>query len=294
MRIKQSLRSSGIITVSVNLILALLKTGVWVVTGSLSILSEAVNSWVDTVYSGVVVLGLFASTKEPTGKYPEGYRRIEPFVAIFISLGIILTALFVGYKAIQSINTTYQISNEYVGIIILLISAAVKLGLYKYCMKIYKSTNSPIMKAIGVDNRNDILTGIIAFIGIIGSMLGYSTIDTYGAIIISIAILYSGIDILIENSEYVLARSVPDEEVERIKESALSNESVQGLHDVQIHYSGPQVDVSMHLEVDGGLSIEEGHKIERSVADNIRERSEYPINEINLHIDPKSLYEWSN
>lgn len=46
MRIKQSLRSSGIITVSVNLILALLKTGVWILTGSLSILSEAVHSWV--------------------------------------------------------------------------------------------------------------------------------------------------------------------------------------------------------------------------------------------------------
>jgi divalent metal cation (Fe/Co/Zn/Cd) transporter len=50
----------------------------------------------------------------------------------------------------------------------------------------------------------------------------------------------------------------------------------------------------MHIEVPGGLSIEQAHKIELKTADNIRDCAEEPINEINIHTDPESLNEWKH
>lgn len=291
---KKGLRNIGISLVILNLFLALLKTIVWLHTDSLAVFSEAANSWIDTVYSLLILVGIFISTKDPTEQYPEGYRRIEPFIAIVTGIGVVITALVVARGAAETILTgNSEVVSESSAITVLVFSGLMKYVMYRYCIKIYQQTKSPIIMAVGIDNRNDILTIIIALTGLLATTIGFQ-IDAYAAILVSVAILYSGITILKKNSEYVLARTVPEEQKESIRKVALENENVKGLHDVRIHYSGPQIDVSMHLEVPGGLTIEEGHEIEKKVSDRIQKVCEDEINEINLHTDPKSLEEWED
>lgn len=291
---KKGLRNIGISLVILNLFLALLKTIAWLHTDSLAVFSEAANSWIDTVYSLLILVGIFISTKDPTEQYPEGYRRIEPFIAIVTGIGVVITALVVARGAAETILTgNSEVVSESSAITVLVFSGLMKYVMYRYCIKIYQQTKSPIIMAVGIDNRNDILTIIIALTGLLATTIGFQ-IDAYAAILVSVAILYSGITILKKNSEYVLARTVPEEQKESIRKVALENENVKGLHDVRIHYSGPQIDVSMHLEVPGGLTIEEGHEIEKKVSDRIQKVCEDEINEINLHTDPKSLEEWED
>lgn len=289
---KQDLRNIGLTLVLLNFFLALLKTIAWIHTDSLAVFSEATNSWIDTLYSILILAGVFISTKDPTEQYPEGYRRIEPFIAIITGIGVIITSLLIARTAAQTILTgESNVISEVSAITVLAFSGLTKYIMYRYCIRIYNTTKSPIIRAVGVDNRNDILTIIVALTGLVATSVGFN-VDAYAASLVSVAILYSGITILKQNAEYVLARSVPDDQKQQIKNVALDNEKVEGLHDVRVHYSGPQIDVSMHLEVPGGLTIEEGHEIERSVSEEIHSVCDEEINEINLHTDPKSLKEW--
>lgn len=290
---KKLLRTVGGVLILGNLLLALMKTGVWVYTDSLSIQSEAVNSWVDTVYSFVVFAGIYLSTRDANDKYPEGHHRVEPFVSIVVGLAIIVTGIAVANNAIQTVlSEPENISNVFVALSSLVVTAAVKYLMYLYTIKKEENIKSPLLLAVAKDNRNDLLTVLVAFVGIVGYNLGLTNLDAIAAFLVSVAIAYSGIEVLYENTGYILGRSVSEDEKEKIIEAAKNHKSVRGVHDVQIHYSGPKVDISMHLEVDGGITIEESHDIETTVGTRLREASEDPVNEINLHIDPYTLEEW--
>lgn len=292
---KRVMRSVGLILVGANLLLALVKTGGWLLTDSLALQSEAANSWVDTLYSLVVLSGIVISTKDPNESYPEGYRRVEPFVSLIISLGIFSTSVFVGMKAIRSLSSPEaHISLPTVGLGILFVGAIAKYAMYKYCLAKSETADSPAVAAVATENRNDILTAMIAVVGIVGSEVGFPQVDAVAAIIIALAIAYSGYELLHENLGYILARA-PDSKLRRkIKEAALSHKDVYGVHDTEMHYSGPLLDVSMHIEVEGGMTVEKAHDIEISVADRIRDTCDEPINEINIHVDPLSLGEWKS
>lgn len=292
---KKLLRTVGIFLILGNLFLALLKTGTWIYTDSLSIQSEAVNSWVDTVYSIVVFLGIYLSTRDANEKYPEGHHRLEPFVSIVVGIAIIITGIAVANNAVLSIlSPTSDVTDAFLGIATLIVTAIVKYVMYLYTVKKEDDISSPLLIAVATDNKNDLLTVLVAFIGLIGYSIGLTNLDAIAAFIVSLAIAYSGADILYENTGYVLGRSVDKDEKKDIIEAAKETEHVKGVHDVQIHYSGPKVDISMHLEVDGGITIERAHNIETTVGTNLRNTCSDPVNEINLHIDPYTLEEWKD
>lgn len=286
------IRLVGLFLVILNVVTVIIKLVAWQYSGSSAVLSEAINSIVDVVYSVLILAGIYISTKSSDDNYPEGYRRIEPFLSILIGFGIILTGGIVGYNSIESITSNKQATSSFVALLVLLTSVGLKIVMYKVCMISYKRTNSPVLSAVGIDNRNDILTIIIAIIGVTGTHYGVYSLDGYSAAVISVAIAYSGLEIIKENSGYALAHSVPDDVYENIVDVVTDHKKVNNVHDVQIHHSGPEIDISMHVEIPGNISVENSHQTEVVLANKIKESCDIPINEINLHMDPESLGEW--
>src|SRR6056297_2404341 len=83
-----TLRRVAFVVLGVNLVLVAAKAATWYVTGSLAVGSEAVNSLADSVYSVVILAGLYLTTQPPDFEHPHGHERIEPFVGLFVALGI--------------------------------------------------------------------------------------------------------------------------------------------------------------------------------------------------------------
>lgn len=283
----------GLVIVFANLFLLSIKGVVWWYSGSIAVQSEAFNSLVDFVYSLIIISGFLLSRREKTSEYPEGLIRLEPLVSLFVSGAIVLTGGFIMYNGVQQLLFD-QVTTNRTGLAIGVLGAGslIKLGLYKYISNAADEHNSPSLAATAVDTRNDILTALIALTGVVGSRFGLPEIEAISAILVAGYIVYSGVKVGEENIEYALGRSVPDEVYTKITEQALTHPDVEGIHDVEIHYTGPILDISMHIEVEGGMTIEEGHTIETTVADKIRDVVGEGINEINIHLDPDSLDEW--
>src|SRR6056297_1344835 len=85
---ERSMRRVGAIVLAVNVLLAVAKGLVWWTTGSLAVGSEAVNSIADSAYSLVIFAGLYLTTRPPDFDHPHGHERIEPFVSLFVALGV--------------------------------------------------------------------------------------------------------------------------------------------------------------------------------------------------------------
>jgi cation diffusion facilitator family transporter len=288
---RTALRRVGLLVLGANLVLVLAKAAVYGLTGSLAVGSEAVNSLADTVYSLVVLGGLYLTTQPPDFEHPHGHERIEPFVSLFVALGVFAAGGLVLWQAGRSVlsgDVAVGAGGPAVGVLVF--AALVKYGLFRYVLRIAGEYHSPALRATALDNRNDILTAGAALVGVLGAAAGFPLLDPLAAGVVAFGILYTGYDIVRDNVGYLVGSAPPEDLRAEIVRRALSHPEVRGAHDVVAHYVGPEVDVSLHIEVEGERTLLEAHDIETAVVESIRELP--GIDDVFVHVDPREAGEW--
>ncbi|WP_435333653.1 cation diffusion facilitator family transporter [Haloarchaeobius sp. TZWWS8] len=286
-----AVRRVGAVVVVVNVLLVAAKATVYWQTGSLAVGSEAVNSLSDSAYSLVVLAGLYLTTQPPDFEHPHGHERIEPFVSLFVAAGIFAAGGFVFWQAgttllAGDVATHYSTS----AVAVLVFSGVLKYVLYRYCLRAGENVHSPALVATAVDNRNDVLTAGAALVGVLGAGAGFPVLDPLAAIVVSLAIVWTGVEIVRDNVNYLVGAAPPDDLRAEIVKRALAHPDVRGVHDVVAHYVGPEIDVSLHIEVEGELTLFEAHDIESAVVQSIQAIEQ--VDDVFVHLDPKELGEW--
>jgi len=289
----RTLRRVGVVVLVANVALVAAKGAVYLQTGSLAVGSEAVNSLADTVYSLIVLGGLYLTTRPPDVEHPHGHERIEPFVSLFVAAGIFVAGGVIVWQAAQAVLAVDPDPvRDPAAIAVLLLTAAVKFGLYRYCLAVGEDRRSPALVATALDNRNDILTAGAALVGVVGAWVGYPVLDPIAAGVVAVGIVYTGVEIVRDNVNYLVGAAPPEELRREIVERALAHEEVEGVHDVVAHYVGPEIDVSLHIEVEGRRTLFEAHDIESAVVAEIEALPE--VDDVFVHVDPKELGEWKD
>ncbi|MFC3477328.1 cation diffusion facilitator family transporter [Halobacterium litoreum] len=290
---KRAVRRVGFVVLAANLALVAAKGGAWWLTGSLAVGSEAVNSLADVAYSLVVLGGIYLTTQPPDFEHPHGHERIEPFVSLVVALGVLAAGAGVIWQAATALQAgTYGRSANVAAVVVLVGTAVAKFALYRYCLDVAEEHHSPAVRATALDNRNDILTAGAALAGVLGSAAGYPVLDPAAALVVAVGILYTGYEIVRDNVNYLVGAAPPEDLREEILERALAHPDVEGAHDVVAHYVGPEVDVSLHIEVEGEMTLHDAHDIETEL---IRDLESIPeVDDVFVHVDPKELGEWKD
>ncbi len=288
----RELRRVGLLVLGVNVGLALAKGLVYAETGSLAVGSEALNSLADSAYSLVIVGGLYLTTRPPDFEHPHGHERIEPFVSLAVALGIFAAGGLVLWQAGTALLSADPVSvaRGPAAVVVLAGAAVVKFGLYRYCLRAGRDRHSPALVATAVDNRNDILTAIAALVGVVGASLGYPILDPLAAGVVAVGICYTGIEVVRDNLDYLVGAAPPEDLRAELVRRALAHPEVQGAHDVIAHYVGPEIDVSLHIEVEGDRTLLEAHDIESEVMASLQALPQ--VDDVFVHVDPKEAGEW--
>jgi len=291
---RQAVRRIGWVVLAVNLLLALGKGWVAIATGSLAVGSEAVNSLADSAYSVVVLGGLVLTTQPPDPEHPHGHERIEPFVSLVVALGVFAAGGAVLWQATTTVlaGGVAATTRSGAAVAVLAATAVVKYVLYRYCLAAAAEHTSPALTATALDNRADVLTAGAALVGVLGAGAGYPLLDPVAAGVVALGILYSGVEIVRDNINYLVGAAPPEDLRSEIVQRALAHPDIEGAHDVVAHYVGPEIDVSLHIEVEGGKTLREAHDIETAVIDSIGQLS--GIDDVFVHVDPKELDEWED
>ena len=288
---RRTLRRVGLLLFGANLLLFLLKGVVAVETGSFAVESEAINSLADSVYSLVIVAGLYLTTQPPDFEHPHGHERIEPFVSLFVAVGIFAAGGLVLYQSgMALLGGTIDPVQSPAAVAVLVFSIAAKLALYRYCLRIGQEWQSPALVATALDNRNDVLTAGAALVGVLGASLGFPLLDPLAAMIVAVGILHTGVEVVRDNVNYLVGAAPPEELRAEIVQRALEHPDVMGAHDVIAHYVGPEIDVSLHVEVEGDRTLREAHDIETAVVQAVEDLDQ--VDDAFVHVDPRELGEW--
>lgn len=287
----ETIRRVGTVVLAVNVALVALKGGVWLLSGSLAVGSEAVNSITDVGYSVVVLAGLHLTAQPPDLDHPHGHERIEPFVSLFIALAIFAAGSAILWQATTAIlSGDISVATGPIAAVVLFVTIVVKLALYRYSLHAGQAVNSPALMATAKDNYIDVFTAGAALVGVLGAAVGFPVFDPLAAGFVSLGILYTGVEIVQENVDYLVGRAPPEDLRAEILERVYSHPDVEGVHDVVAHYVGPEIDVSIHIEVEGDRTLFEAHDIETAVVTSIRDIDE--VDDVFVHIDPRELGEW--
>ncbi len=289
---KRGFTRASAVNVLGNAVKIVVEGAVGLAFGSVALLADAAHSVADLVASAVVLLWGRNVYADPDETHPHGHQRIEPLAALFVGTVIILLGLNLLYESARGliVGTAVTFSPLLIGA--LLFAMADMYLLYWYTTRVNETVGSSALEALAIDCRNDIYTSIAALVGVIGVFFGATVFDAVAGGLVSLLVIYQGVEIGRENVSYLIGAAPSDEQRREITETLRSHPAVRGVHDLAVFYDGTDLEVEAHVEVDGELTLVEAHDIETELVYALRELDD--VGDVHLHLDPAGIGEWKD
>ncbi|MGI6082611.1 MAG: cation diffusion facilitator family transporter [Limnochordia bacterium] len=253
--------------VFISLVLFGSKLWAWIASGSLAVLSDALNSALDVFSYAVLAICINIQDKAPDANHPYGHRRAEPLASMLIALIAALLGFTLLKDGMLGLFDPVTAESTPVGYWVLGFSIVAKLGLVAAYRVSWAKSQSVAIKASLVDSRNDILASLVALLGFsVGGLW-----DTLAAMLIGMWIIWSGVRVGLENLGYVMGHSPPPDVLSQLRDVALSVSGVHDTNDLLAHYVGDHLHVELHAEVDSHLSLKDGHRIETEIRERLED-----------------------
>jgi cation diffusion facilitator family transporter len=270
-----------------NIFLVILKVIVGIISGSVSIISEAAHSAIDLVASLIAFFSVRVSNMPPDKEHPYGHGKIENVSGVVEGLLIIIAAIWIVYHSIHSLIANEPVQYLKWGVVVMIVSAVVNFFVSRRLYKVAKETDSIALEADALHLKTDIYTsvGVAAGIGLIW-ITGWHILDPVIAILVALIILSEAYNLIRSAFNPLLDNSLDQDEVDTITEiiGEFTNDCI-GYHHLRTRKSGPYKYIDFHLEVPDNMTVKESHNL----CDRLEERLKEKISavDINIHVEPK-------
>lgn len=278
---------STFIGIIVSALLAVLKALGGIFGNSYALIADAIESTADIFTSSMLWLGLKWASKPADEDHPYGHGKAEALIAIGIGAALAIAAFVIGKESIHNIITPHKTPKPYT-LIILLVVILTKEVLYRYVKKTGHETNSDAIKADAFHHRSDAITSAAAFVGISIALIGgngYEVADDYAALFAGVIILINVYHIVRPAIGELLDEDLDPALNERVRELAAEVKGVKNVEKCHTRKMGILNHADLHIWVDGGLSVTEGHTIAHAVKDHIQHVLPQ-FAEVMIHIEP--------
>lgn len=282
----QNITLTGLVA---NICLSIVKFSIGFWGNSQAVVADALHSLSDTSSDLVILFGVKYWTAPPDDSHPYGHQKIESCIAIIISFIILSAACAIGYKGLvmlQAGNNHPEL--KWIVVIGPLISIIIKEILFKITYKVGIKTNSPSLKANAWHHRADALSSIPVFIAVAASLIDPKLrfLDQVAAVIVSAFIVKVGLEIFINNINDLLDTGISKEKIRELKKTINNIQSVRGVHKFRTRKIANYIYIDLHLEVDGQLSVIQGHDISEQVKHTLIETNPKII-DVMVHLEPE-------
>ena len=244
-------RLSGITGMVCNALLFAGKLAIGLLSGSVSIIADALNNLSDAASSIVTLIGFKLAEKPADKHHPYGHARYEYLSGLAVAGMILIIGFELGKSSVEKILHPEAVTFTLPTLLVLVGSVAVKLWLYFFNRRLGKHIESGTLLATAADSRNDVLaTAAVLAAGLIEYFTTWR-IDGYMGLAVALFILYSGVRQAKETISPLLGEAASPELRQLIVQIMESDPRVLGYHDLMVHDYGPgQRFASLHVEMD--------------------------------------------
>lgn len=275
------------LSVASNTILVIAKLIIGVLSGSVSIMSEAVHSGMDLVAALIAWFSVRESGKPADEKHPFGHGKIENVSGTIEAMLIFAAASYIIYEAIHKlIKGKIEIEQLWLGAAVMAVSAVVNFLVSRHLMKVAIKTDSIALEADAAHLRTDVYTSAGVLIGLVLIKLtGITMLDPIVAICVALLIIKAAFDLTKSAFFHILDIKLPDEELLIIR-SVMDEYADKFIeyHKLRTRKSGHIRHIDMHLVVPKLMTVEMAHTLTHQITGAIEERLAY--SHVLVHIEP--------
>jgi cation diffusion facilitator family transporter len=244
-------------------------------TGSVGLLSDALESGVNLVAALMALWALTVATRPPDEEHAYGHDKAEYFSSGVEGTLILLAAFIIAVTALQDLLAPPPLERLTIGLAISVVAAlanGVTGGLLLRAGRHYRST------ALEADARHlftDVWTtaGVVLGLGVV-TLTGWRYVDPVIALLVAANILYHGLKLVREAIDGLMDRALPEAEVvqiEKILAGHVAMHADAAFHALRTRRSGMQRFMSVHVQVPGAWSVQEGHTFVEEIERDVRE-----------------------
>ena len=276
----------SLISIISNSILILFKVIAGILSGSVSIISEAIHSSMDLIASLVAFYSVKESSKPADKDHPYGHGKIENISGIFEGILIFVAAGMIIFEAIKKIMNPSVIEKEYIALAVMLFSALVNFFVSRKLYKVAKEEDSMALEADALHLKTDVYTALGVGIGILLIMITkLSILDSIVAILVAMLIVKEAFELCKNALGYLIDTKLPDEDEAKIKMIIEEHkDKFIDYHKLKTRKSGNMKHIDFHITVDPDLTVREAHSIiavlKKEMCDSLKNTR------VNIHLDP--------
>jgi len=282
-----SLKRYAWLSIAAALATILLKGAAWWMTGSVGLLSDALESFVNlaAAFMALAMLSLAATPEDED--HPHGHSKAEYFSSAFEGFLILVAAASIGYTAVNRLMNLQPLEDVAIGLAVSVLASLINLATARTLMAVGREHNSITLEADAHHLLTDVWTsaGVIVGVGLVWAT-GWLWLDPVIALLVAANIVWTGWQLLHRSAEGLMDVSIPPEQIGTI-ETVLDSYRAMGLefHALRTRQAGARAFVTLHVLVPGAWTVQVGHDwLERIEADI---RRAVPRSHVTTHLEPK-------
>ena len=273
-------------SIMVALVVLALKTYAWALTGSVALYSDALESIVNVVASGVAFWAIRVSHMPADDDHQHGHHKAEYFSAVVEGVLICVAAILIVYKVWESWQAPSTLDLSWTGMGVNGAASVLNAVWAMVLIRAGRAARSPALEADGRHIMTDVYTSVGVLAGLVGAALtGWLWLDPLMAVLVALNILFQGWHVITGSLGGLMDRAVEPAEAIRIRDTISANAGgALEVHDLKTRIAGRATFIEFHLIVDGDMPVRESH----CICDRIEEalKAEIPSVRVTIHVEP--------
>jgi cation diffusion facilitator family transporter len=268
-----------------NTLLIIMKVVAGIISGSVSIISEAIHSSMDLVAAIIAFFSVRVSDNPPDKRHPYGHGKFENISGVIEAMLIIAAAIWIIVESVKKfMGEDIILEKIWIGSIVMVVSAIVNIFVSSRLYKVARETGSVALEADALHLKTDVYTSAGVALGLILILItGIKWLDPVIAILVALFILKESYSLLKRAFFPLLDIAWSEEEIKGLHRK-LKNMGVQ-YHDLRTRMSGNYKFIDIHVEMPADESVENAHNFCDKIEDELM--ATYKNLTVNIHVEPK-------
>ena len=288
MELNQKKKFTAGLSITSNILLTALKIIAGVISGSMSIISEAIHSMSDLLASVLTYFSVVKSSQPADADHPYGHGKYEDMAGFIEGVLILIASIVIIFKSLEKIILGHPVELENnVGIIVMGIAVVMNIIVSSMLFRVAKESGSVSLYADGEHLRTDVYSSLGILIGLVLiKITGYHVLDPIIAIFVGVFIFRAGHSIADETLSRLLDHSLPNVDMDKIESiiDEFSDEVILKPHSLKARQSGPTKDIDFTLQFPKETSLCECHQMCEEIEQRIQEI--YENSTVSIHSEP--------
>lgn len=272
------------LSVASNTLLLVMKLVVGIISGSVSIISEAIHSSMDLIAALIAFFAVKVSDEPPDSGHPYGHGKFENISGVIEGLLILIAAVWIIVEAIKKLmGEPFELESIWIGILVMSVSAGINTIVSRKLYRVARKTNSLALEADALHLKTDVYTSLgVAFgLGLI-ILTEVEWFDPVIAILVAFIIIKESYVLIKKAFNPLLDSSWGEEEIEYLEKRL--NELAVDYHDLRTRKAGNYRFIDIHVELPVDISVGDAHQFCDRIEDELRKH--YENLTVNIHVEP--------